>query len=570
MLSHHSIRAVGVAGLALAGGLATAMPGAILAQQPATSPAATSTSSATSSSFTIFIRGVPVGSEQISVERSADGWTINSTGRIGAPLDIVTRKLQVRYDLDWKPLELTVDATTRGQVTTLHTIVTGTTARSDMNTSGAPSEKTDTIDGAAVLLPNLFFAPYEALAARLGTAEAGSTLAAYIVPLGSMTVTVGAPTSEQIQTLARVVTARRTPITLTMPTAPPLDAEVWGDESGRLLRVSVPAQSLEVVREDIASVSSRRIAVSRAGDEQIRIPGNGFSLAGTVSKPAGAGARPMPAVVLAGGSGASDRDETVFGIPIFGQLAGTLADAGFIVLRYDKRGVGQSGGRPESATLDDYAEDLRAAVKVMTDRKDVDRRRVAVVGHSEGGALAMIAASKDDRIAAIALVASIGVTGAELNLAQVTHALERSNRTEAEKQAAIDLQKTIQNAVLTGAGWEGISPEVRRQADTAWFQSFLAFDPARIMRNIDQPVLIVQGLLDTQVAPSNADRLEALARARRRGSVEAVRLPGINHLLVPATTGEADEYGTLKDRRVSPAVSNAIAGWLKKVFAAPR
>src|SRR4029077_2137917 len=125
------------------------------------------------------------------------------------------------------------------------------------------------------------------------------------------------------------------------------------------------------------------------------------------------------AVALVGGSGVTDRDELVFGIPIFGQLADALADAGFIVLRYDKRGVGQSGGRPEAAVLSDYADDARAAIKFLADRKDVDPARIAMLGHSEGGSVAMIAASKEKRISALVLVATIGVTGAELNLAQV-------------------------------------------------------------------------------------------------------------------------------------------------------
>jgi fermentation-respiration switch protein FrsA (DUF1100 family) len=182
----------------------------------------------------------------------------------------------------------------------------------------------------------------------------------------------------------------------------------------------------------------------------------------------------------------------------------------------------------------------------------------------------MLAASKDDRIAALALLSSIGVSGAELNMAQLTRALERSKRTDAESQAATALQKQIQNAVLTGKGWDGISPEVRRQADTPWFQSYLAFDPAKVMRDIEQPLLVVHGLLDTQVARANADRLEQLARARRRGSVDVVRVPGVNHLLVPATTGEIDEYGTLKERGVSSDVTTALTAWLTKVLAAAR
>ena len=90
-----------------------------------------------------------------------------------------------------------------------------------------------------------------------------------------------------------------------------------------------------------------------------------------------------------------DRDEVVAGIPIFAQLAGALAKQGFVVLRYDKRGVGQSGGRSERATLQDYADDLTAAVKWLAKRKDIDPRRIAVAGHSEGGAVAMLAAARE-------------------------------------------------------------------------------------------------------------------------------------------------------------------------------
>jgi pimeloyl-ACP methyl ester carboxylesterase len=518
----------------------------------------------------IFIRSVVVGSEQIAVERTAAGWTISGNGRMGPPVDIVTRSLEVRYDAAWKPLGLSIDATTSGQHTTLKTTVSGTTARTEMTNAGAPSEKTDTIDEAALLLPNLFFAPYEALAARLHGAQAGATLPGYIAPLGSVTIAAGPAVVEQIQTVDRMITARRTPITLTMANGPPLAAEIWGDELGRLLRVSIPSQSLEVVRDDVASVSSRRVAVSRQGDEPFRAPANGFSLAGTLSKPAGTAAGQRPAVILVSGADPTDRDETIVGIPIFGQLAGVLADAGYYVLRYDKRGVGQSGGRPESATLDDYAEDLRAAVRALGNRKEIDRRRIAVVGYGDGGLVAMVAASKEDRIAAAAVVASIGTRGADARLAQVSRGLEQSKRTDAEKQAALDLQKQIQGAVLTGKGWEGISPEIRRQADTAWFQSYLAFDPARVMRNIEQPLLIVHAMLDAQVGPTHADSLEQLAKTRRRGTTDVVRLAGVNHLLVPARTGDVEEYGTLTDRTVSRELMTALTAWLEKALSAPR
>jgi uncharacterized protein len=517
--------------------------------------------------FTIFIRSAMAGSEETSVEKTAEGWTITGGGRIGPSLDGGTR-LTIKYDPNWKPLELRVDAIARDQPTLLHTTVTGTSAKNEYIFNGGPAEKTDTIDPEAVLLPNPFFAPYEAMSALLKTAAPGSTISLYQAPNTSLTATVGESSQERIQTVSRLVEVKRTRISFQGEGGTPVVADIWGDQDGRLLRMHVPAQNLDVVRDDIAAVSSRRVTITRAGDEEMRIPANGFSLTGTISKPADAGARRLPGVILVGGSGPTDRDETVSGIPVFGQLAGLLADAGYIVLRYDRRGVGQSGGRPESATLADYTEDLRAVIKTFSARKDVDPKKIAVVGHGEGGAVGMLAAAKDNKIAALALVASLGITGAELNLAQVNHSLERSTRSDAEKQSTVNLQKQIQNAVLTGKGWETIPPGLRKQADVPWFQSFLAFDPAKPMADIRQPILIVQGLLDTQVAPANADRLEQLARARKKSPpVDVARIAGVNHLLVPATTGEADEYASLSEATVSPAVTDAIVGWLRKTFA---
>ncbi len=559
MVSQHSIRwaSFAIAGLTLAArGLVSAQPKPASNANPA-------------STFIIFIRAERVGSEDIAVARTALGWTITSSGSAGPPLDLVTRQVQVRYSADWKPTDLRIDASFRNQPTLSTTTISGATANTTITQGGQTSDRGDPIATDAVILPSPFWGPYEALSQRLRNTAAGARIPAW-VPGASFQIEVGESSDESIQTASQLVRARRTMVRMMVPGAP-LDVEVWGDEAGRLLRLSVPVQNLEVVREDIASVAARRVTVSRSGDEQVRIPANGFSLAGTLSKPATTVKGPQPAIILVAGSGPTDRDEMVYGIPIFGELAGALADEGFAVLRYDKRGIGQSGGRVESATMEDYADDLRAVIKFMTERKDIDKRRVAVVGHSEGGSVAMLAATREKKIAALVLVSTIGVTGAELNIAQVTHALEYARRPEAERLATIDLQRRIQDAVLTGKGWETVPPALRKQADVPWFHSFLAFNPAKLMGDVKQAILIVQGLLDVQVQPSNADRLETLARARKKaGPVETVRVPGVNHLLVPATTGEVDEYATLKDKQISSAVTKPITDWLKKTLGVAR
>jgi pimeloyl-ACP methyl ester carboxylesterase len=517
------------------------------------------------SSFMVFLRTVQIGTEQIAVTRSTDGWTILSTGRIGPPLDVTARRLEVRYTADWKPIEFTIDATVRNQLQAIHTTFDGTTAKNDITIAGVLATKSDPVDANAIVLPSAMFAPYEAVAARLRTAAPGDTLPIYVLPQTSLTLKVVDSTTEQIQTSSRIIAAKRTHVTIEAAPNPPLDVNIWGDENGRLLRLTVPAESVDVARDDIASVASRQVVISRANDERIRIPANGFTLAGTLSKPASPSSSPLPAVVLVGGTGSADRDGLAFGIPTLGELAGAIADAGFIVVRYDKRGAGQSGGRPESATLADFSDDQRAAIKFLTMRKDVDPKRIVVLGHSEGGLVSLISAERDKRLAAVVLVATPGISGSDLVMAQQQRMLNRSNLAEADKQTRIELQKRINEAAMTGKGLEQFPPEVRRQIDNAEFQSLLNTDPARLIPDVRQPILIVQGLLDTQVTPDNADRLERLAKERKApATVDVVKVPGVNHLLVAATTGEIDEYATLSDQHVSAAVSGAVVDWLKK------
>ncbi len=157
----------------------------------------TAAPSTATSDFAVYLRGVQIGTEQIALARNASGWTITSSGRIGPPLDIVTRSLQIRYDAGWKPLELTLDATARGQALVIHVGVAGTTATTHGNNGGGPIDRTDTIDPDAILLPNPFFAACEAGAVRLKTAAPGSTIPAYPGTGPSITIRVGDSQTEQ-------------------------------------------------------------------------------------------------------------------------------------------------------------------------------------------------------------------------------------------------------------------------------------------------------------------------------------------------------------------------------------
>jgi fermentation-respiration switch protein FrsA (DUF1100 family) len=121
--------------------------------------------------------------------------------------------------------------------------------------------------------------------------------------------------------------------------------------------------------------------------------------------------------------------------------------------------------------------------------------------------------------------------------------------------------------------WDEIPEPLKRQAETPWFASFLRFSPAAVMPKVKQPILVLQGDLDRQVPAYHADRLGALAAARKKvpaTAVQVTRIPGVNHLLVQATTGDLDEYARLTGKGLDPRVPQTILEWLKKTLEVKR
>ena len=518
--------------------------------------------------FTVFLRGQRIGTEHVDVTRDADGWTISATGSVGAPLNLTFDRFVATYAADWQTRSLDISGQMRGQPMSLKTTVANNDAVSEVVQAGQQVTLTHKVSSATVLLPNNFYSAYEAMALRLHGSKAGDTIPAYIAPQAELAVRVERITPRRMATPQTRHELRQFDLVFPNPSGP-LNVEVWVDARGRLARLAIPVASVAVVRDDLTGVMARLDTFSHPRDEELFIPANGFNIAATITPPA-APVEKAPVVILLSGSGAQDRDETVFGIPILGQVAARLSDAGYFVVRYDKRGVGQSGGRIESVSIPAYAEDALAVLQWVRKRRDIDRDRVALVGHSEGGAVALLAAGqKKGDIDAIGLLAAPGDTGRAITLAQQRHALIRAKESEASKTEKVALQTRLMDAVASGRGWETIPPELRKQADTLWFKSWLSFDPAEAMRKTNQPVFIVQGALDSQIPPSHADALEALANKRGGRPSVATRkvvVPGVNHLLVPATTGEVDEYATLPDKTVSAAITDALIAWLGDVF----
>ncbi len=519
------------------------------AQQPAAVPATGD------AAFGIFLRGTQIGREQVNVDRAPSGWIVTTTGATQAPLDFTIARFEMKYAPDWQPLEMTLDARFRNAIAMIKTSFGLTTAINEVTQNSRTVAKEDQISAKTVVLPNKVFGAYEALAARLWNLAADAELPVYVVPQAEVKLKVRAVTEQSLTGPGEAIPTRRFDVTFQNPDRP-LNAIVTVDNRLRLVRFELPDVGLLVVREDASSVAMRPEIVRNPTDADMTIPANGFNIAATVTTPpVVAGRLRRPVLILVGGASPADRDMVVGGIPVFAQLARALADSGQIAVRYDRRGAGQSGGRTETATVSEYADDVLAIVRALGHRDDVDKRRIVVAGYGDGAAAALIAASRGNDIDGVITLGAAGTKGADLILEQQERVLEALSLPPEERKARIDLQRKIQAAVTGGGSWEGVPDAMRRQADTPWFRSVLQFDPAQVVPKIKQPMLIVHGELDPNIPPVEADRLAALAKARKKAPpVEIVRLPGITQTLAAPN-----------EKSVSARIAATIADWVKKL-----
>ncbi|GIV09719.1 MAG: alpha/beta hydrolase [Fimbriimonadales bacterium] len=329
--------------------------------------------------------------------------------------------------------------------------------------------------------------------------------------------------------------------------------------------------------------------------EEVRVPNRKakIELAGTLTIPNGK--PPFPAVIFFTGSGAQNRDEEIFGHKPFLVIADYLTRAGYATLRMDDRGVGGSGGDMNQATTLDLADDALAAVNYLKTRREIERRRIGLLGHSEGALVGAIAASKAPRdVAFLIMLAGTGVPGEQILYRQAELIARKSNvaeplieRNRALQQRVFEIlksekddakaQQAIYDALVASLGVGAAQlPDAQKNVLQAqarayvapWFRTFIQLDPAQYLRKVRCPVLVMNGELDLQVDPDQ--NLPLIERALREGGNKRVtirRLAGLNHLFQKARTGLITEYAEIEETFNSAALE-AIRKWLDETIKA--
>lgn len=279
---------------------------------------------------------------------------------------------------------------------------------------------------------------------------------------------------------------------------------------------------------------------------------DGTILAGTLTVPE-RGRAPFAAVVFVHGSGPQDRDETIGPNAVFLQLSNALSNSGYAVLRYDKRGIGKSGGASTLGTRPELLDDASAAYDFARRQPEIDPKHIYFLGHSEGGELVPTVAAQNPAIAGIILMAPPAIPLWKVLMEQTLAGTQPDQRAAAQAKEL---------ALL----------EAARHADDrtrAWLRSSMDVDPTVDIARVRSPILILQGEADAQVLAADLPRLTKAARAANR-DVTVHTFSNDNHLFEPVAPGVVQtpfaalqQYLTVP-ARIDPRVLAALDAWLAR------
>lgn len=344
-------------------------------------------------------------------------------------------------------------------------------------------------------------------------------------------------------------------------------------EAEKLIRPQEPTKPYPYYSEDVRFENTR----------------DKILLAGTLTLPEKEGN--FPAVILISGSGPQNRDEELLGHKPFLVLSDHLTKNGIAVLRYDDRGTAESTGDFETATSLDFARDVEFAIKYLQTRKEINKNKIGLIGHSEGGIIAPMVAAKSKDINFIVLLAGTGIRGDQLLLLQQELVGKASGISETDLQKAKVINEGAFDIILKSDNTDSLETELTNylkqaikdmpesikpagmseedyielqvtQLISPWMYHFIKYDPAPILEKVNCPVLAINGEKDLQVPP--AVNLDAIKKAIEKGgnkNVTTKELSNLNHLFQECETGSPAEYATI-EQTLSPIALAEILNWI--------
>lgn len=330
-------------------------------------------------------------------------------------------------------------------------------------------------------------------------------------------------------------------------------------------------------------------------EDEVAFKSGSILFSGTLTRPKGDANAKYPAVILLTGSGPHDRDETIYGFKIFEKIADYLTKNGIAVLRYDDRGVGGSTGKKMLSTTSDFADDALAAVEFMKKQSNIDIKKIGLLGHSEGGVVASMAAARSNGIAFLVLVSSQGVDGGDVILEQQKLILKSVNTPDSIITQNLELQKKINDALKSDKDLNDLKGDIKKFAEedynnlspavkssiqdkeayinanvqsqivifnNPWFRFYVKNNPYDALVHVTIPVLMTFGELDLQVpfAQNKPKIEEALTKAGNK-NIKSVIFPKANHLYQEAKIGNPTEYAQLPKEFV-PGFLKTISDWI--------
>ena len=324
----------------------------------------------------------------------------------------------------------------------------------------------------------------------------------------------------------------------------------------------------------------------------------GATLTYPTTDPGSPAQKTFPAVILITGSGQQDRDETIFGHKPFAVIADNLTKKGFLVLRVDDRGIGKTTGDFSQSITLDFAKDVEAGLDFLEAQPEVNKEKIGLLGHSEGGVIAPIVANERKEVKFIVLLAGPGIPSVNL-LEQQSEAVSISEgRTPAAAKAIsalvrivweevnknLDADSTFKNTRMRVDAWaktidtatlaklrsmNTTSPDelIRQFIDvmgSKWFRYFFTFDPRPYLQKLQCKVLALNGSKDVQVMASyNLAAIRASLQNSHSPGYDVIELPGLNHFFQTCIKCSPSEYGDLEET-FSPTALAVMDDWLLK------